>query len=131
MSSFNGFRQGCPGQLRVGELPYINPIVYFQAEGETLRPEDAGKITPDAVRVVPVDDHQGTTYRDSVYALDQEAYDAQTERADSRVPEGNITMLTDDEVQGLNDACNSCHLSEGEACPVLDMIFTQSRLPRT
>ena len=112
MVDFEGFREGCPGEVQIGDPRGVSTLVHFEADGERLTAEDAGVITPDAIRIVGPD-------LDRFMTFDFVAADAQVAREDSRIPFKSIRLLYDEQIERLNQVCASCNLGEGQSCPVL------------
>lgn len=117
MAQFEGFRDGCPGEVWLGERPYIHTVVNFQADGKVLSAVDAGVQEPDAIRIIAVDDYMSSTYRDRVLAFNEGAAEEQVARGDSTVPERNIRLIREEQLHRLSELCQSCQ--SGEACPIL------------
>lgn len=112
MADFEGFREGCPGEVQIGDPRDISTLVHFEADGEKLTTDDAGVITPDAIRIV------GAEF-DGYMTFDFVAAEAQVEREDPRTPFKSIRLLYDDQIERLNNACGSCNRAESEPCPIL------------
>ena len=119
MAKSEGFREGCPAEVQLGEHPYIHTVVYFQADSKKLKAEDAGTTKPDAIRIVHVDDYMSSTYHDKVLAFNVDAAESQVAQADNRIPEKGIRLILDEQLERLNDDCESCRRAKGEPCPVL------------
>lgn len=118
MTEFSGFQSGCSGEAERGSVPYVSHIAHFQKEGEKLEADQAGQVTPDAIRVVPVDDYGGSRYIDTVFAFSEEAAEVQLERGDARVPEDQVLVVNPEDLEEINHECRGCAASEGK-CAVL------------
>ncbi|MEK7620772.1 MAG: hypothetical protein AAB395_00255, partial [Patescibacteria group bacterium] len=81
----------------------------------------SGDVRPDAVRVVPVDDYEATTYRDVIFAFDEQAAIDQAERGDRCVPEGNIVVIDREDLAEIDHSCLGCDASSGH-CVVLEKL---------
>lgn len=130
MARYTGFNDGCSGVVRTSPAGYGGFEARFETEGRplasTLTGQDAEHGTrPDSIRIVAFDDYDASTYKDRVLAFSDEAARNQLERADGHIPAGDIAVLSDDDVDTLNRACERCDLTEGN-CPVLSGVLEQT-----
>lgn len=128
-TNFEGFREGCPALFRHkvpgrrgpnNEEPtyHVTDWVIFQRDGKRLEKWDAGTETPDAIRVVPVDDYEASMWRDRVYAFTDEAAEAQRRRGESQVPPDKVFTLHQSRLSHLEETCADCTV-HAEDCPLL------------
>jgi hypothetical protein len=129
MSSFIGFREGCPATAKIGYRYGDGPVqvralAQFEKEGKALPRVVGGNEEPDAIRVIPLDDDGGSECHDRVFTFNEQAAQAQIDRNDNHVPEGNVSVLNETQLTELNDACTSC--SEiTDQCPILRLVLQQ------
>jgi hypothetical protein len=124
MPAINGFKEGCPGVLEVGQTNEDGSGFYYamrlqlEAEGQSIKP-GLSDTEPDSVRAV----YGATTYQDVYFAFSAEAADAQVDRHDNTIPEGNVYTLSEIGLADLNRVCGSCATRGDERCLILDRLL--------
>lgn len=133
MAEFSGFEYGCPGISSADYFEYWGATAQFEAGGKRIEPSTAGEVEPDSIRIVQLDEYRAPMWSDTILAFSDDA-ELQIAHSDPHVPEGNVHVLNQEQIEKINSLCGSCATREQVECPILRSILesnhrTASELP--
>lgn len=123
MTSFEGFKKGCPAEASFQQTKWTSLFAYFvDADGQQIDARAAGLVQPAAVRIEPYSESGEPFWTDRQYSFG-EALPAAPASAEGRQIQN--TQLTVGQLATLNGICERCD-ARGEDCPVLIEIIAIS-----